>query len=215
VSPADARSFLELARRGEALDERDPITHAYFREVARPAVEKPGASTHAGAASGSQLTAASPGLNRLVGLLAEAEVTGTAADQPLAAFTAGTRARKGAKKSRKSKASRTAPVFEAAMSSLRERDAVMFSQRVEELGYLVNVIMAGSDQKGMPPRPMEALQRVLRACEAGLRAHFETKTIARADALSLVARTPADQLFRRGFSATQTTRSKQPPPHSL
>jgi hypothetical protein len=210
VSPADARSFLELARRGETLDERDPITHAYFRDLARPVLE-PGAPTGEGAASGLQLTAASPGLNRLVALLGEAEVVGTAADQPLAAFTSGTRARKGAKKSRKSKASRTAPLFEAAMSSLRERDAGVFSQRVEELGYLVNVIMAGSDQKDRPPRPMEALQRVLRACEAGLRSHFETKTIASADALSRVARTPADQLFRRGFSAMERVRSKQQP----
>jgi hypothetical protein len=201
VSPADARSFLELARRGEALEERDPITHAYFRDVARPAVEKPDAV----AASGSQLTAASPGLDRLVTLLSEAEVMGTAAEQPLAALTSG----KAGKKARKSKESRTAPLFEAAMSSLRERDAVVFSQRVAELGYLVNVIMAGSEQKGRAPRPLEALQRVLRACEAGLRSQFETKTIAGAAALSLVARTPADQLFRRGFSATQPVRSKQ------
>jgi hypothetical protein len=211
VSPADARSFLELARRGEAFDERDPITHAYFRDLARPVVEEPGAPARAGVASGSQLTAASPGLTRLVALLGEAEVIGTAADQPLAAFTSGTRARKGAKRSRKSKASRTAPLFEAAMTTLRERDVAAFSERVEELGYLVNVIMAGSDQKGRPPRPMEALQRVLRACEAGLRAHFETKTIASADALSFVARTPADQLFRRGFSTTEPVRSKQSP----
>ena len=31
ISPADARAFLELARRGDGGDERDPITRAYFR----------------------------------------------------------------------------------------------------------------------------------------------------------------------------------------
>ena len=35
VSPADARAFLELARRGGGGDARDPITRAYFRGAAR------------------------------------------------------------------------------------------------------------------------------------------------------------------------------------
>jgi len=34
VSPADARAFLALARRESATPEIDPITHAYFRELA-------------------------------------------------------------------------------------------------------------------------------------------------------------------------------------
>jgi hypothetical protein len=211
VSPADARSFLELARRGEALDTRDPITHAYFRDVARPTVAGPAASERAGAAAGLQLTAASPGLQRLVTLLGEAEVMGTLADQPLAALTSGPTS-KGAKRSRKSKESRTAPLFEAAMSELREGDDAVFSQRIEELGYLMNVLLAGSaGPKGRALRPMEALERVLRACEAGLRAHFATKAITSDDALSLVVRTPVDRLFRRGFSEPQPVGSKTQP----
>lgn len=210
VTAADARSFLELARRGEGLDQRDPITHAYFRDVERPAVEKPGAPVRAGAAAGTQLTAASPGLTRLVGLLRDAEVLDSAAEQPLAALTGGSARAKGAKKSGKPKSSRTAPLFEAAMSALRERDPSVFSRRIEELGYLVNVVMAGSSgPKGRALRPLEALEQVLRACEAGLRAHFPTKTPASGDALAHVAKTPADQLFRRGFSATQTAGAKK------
>jgi hypothetical protein len=215
VSPADARSFLELARRGEALDERDPITHAYFRDVARPAVERPGAPEHAGAAAGSQLAAASPGLERLVALLAEAEVMRPVAEQPLAVLASGSRPAKGGKKAAKSKDARTAPLFEAAMSALRERDPAVFSQRIEELGYLMNVVLAGSsDKKGRALRPMDALEQVLRACEAGLRAHFDTRAIASGDALSHVVRTPADQLFRRGFRAPESTRSKKSPSRS-
>src|SRR6185436_19732477 len=38
VSPADARAFLELARRGDGGDERDPITRAYFRALQEPTV---------------------------------------------------------------------------------------------------------------------------------------------------------------------------------
>jgi hypothetical protein len=162
VSPADARAFLALARRGEQLDERDPITRAYFRNVAPP-----------------PLTPATPGLDRLVTVLAEAGIIGTAADRPLAAL-----------------ASETHPGsrFEAAMRDLRERDAVVFAKRVEEIGYLVNVMIAGtSGPGGRALRPMEALDLVLRACEAGLGAST--------DALCVVEHTPLDRLFRRGFPA--------------
>ncbi len=42
VSPADARAFLELARRGQTGDgdERDPITRAYFRGLRRPKIDR-------------------------------------------------------------------------------------------------------------------------------------------------------------------------------
>jgi hypothetical protein len=69
--------------------------------------------------------------NQHVALLGEAEVMGTAPDQLLTPLTSGSRSAKGAKKSRKSKESRPAPLFEAAMSALRESDAAVFSQRIE------------------------------------------------------------------------------------
>jgi hypothetical protein len=211
VSPADARSFLELAKRGETLDERDPITHAYFRDVAKPAVERPGAPQRAGAAAASaQLTAASPGLNRLVALLAEAEVMGAATEQPLAALASGSRPKKGGKKARKLQASRTASRFEAAMAELRERDPSVFSKRIEELGFLMNVVLAGTgDRKGRALRPVDALERVLRACEAGLTALCDSHG---SDALSVVTSTAADRLFRRGFGASQPAPSTKKPP---
>jgi len=203
VSPADARGFLELARRGEALDARDPITHAYFRDLGRPAHERAGARREP--REEVQLAAASsPGLKRLVALLGEAQILGTTADQPLAALASGSRTAKSTKGARQSKAARTAPLFEAALASLRERDPAVFSQRIDELGFLVNVMLAGSsDRKGRALRPMDALERVLRACEAGLRAQLDAQASRPSAALSLVVRTPADQLFRRGFAATQ------------
>ena len=80
------------------------------------------------------------------------------------------------------------------MSALRESDAAVFSQRIEKLGYLMNVVLAGSsDRQGRALRPVDALQTVLRACDAGLRAHFDAKVIASGAALSLVARPPADR----------------------
>ena len=41
VSPADARAFLALARHEPATPEIDPITHAYFRELAPPEAGAP------------------------------------------------------------------------------------------------------------------------------------------------------------------------------
>lgn len=164
VSPADARGFLALARRGDALDRRDAITAAYFRELA-PAIAAP--------ASGD-----ATGEPRLVALLREEQLVDA---RPLALLGSGS-----------APTTTAAPRFEAAMRALRERDAVVFSQRLQELGYLVNVVIAGDrGPDGHALRPVEALDRVLRACEAGLQGD---------DAVSSIAQTPADQLFRRGFA---------------
>ena len=62
-----------------------------------------------------------------------------------------------------------APLFEQAMSDLRQRDPERFSARVRELGYLVNVWIAGGAHEGRRPRPVEALEKVLETCEAGMR----------------------------------------------
>jgi hypothetical protein len=206
ISPADARSFLELARRADASEERDPITRAYFRTLAQPSIEKPGL-VDAPASAGAKLAAASADVSQLVQLLEAAEVVSPASAQPLAALTAGPNKRKKSK-DKSAKQQRTAPLFEDAMSDLRESDALLFSERVEELGYLVNVLMAGGELEDRRPRPVEALETVLKTCDAGLRAHFQTKTIKRDQALSVLRRTPADRLFRQGFAiAPQPVRS--------
>ena len=54
ISPADARAFLELARRGGGGDARDPITRAYFRGLA------PNEVREAGTAGGTDTQAPQP-----------------------------------------------------------------------------------------------------------------------------------------------------------
>jgi hypothetical protein len=92
-----------------------------------------------------------------------------------------------------------APLFEQAMSDLRDGDPTLFSARTMELGYLVNVWIAGGEHDGRRPRPMEALEMVLKACEAGMRAQLTAGRVEREQALTVLARTPADALFRQGL----------------
>jgi hypothetical protein len=212
VSPADARAFLELARRGgderdgDGGDARDPITRAYFRGLAKP--------TEARRADAQLATGGDVG--RLMALLQEAEVIAAAGPSPLprfagrgqtAAMVSGlpslaalTAEKEPAEK--QSQARLVAPLFERAMSDLRQRDPERFSARVREVGYLVNVWIAGGAQEGQRPRPVEALEVVLKTCEAGMRAQVAAARVTPEQALAVLLQTPADALFRRGFRAT-------------
>ena len=209
VSPADARSFLEIARRGGELDARDPITRAYFRNLQPVAASTSRPKPAAAAAKASQALAAPSGdVGQLMDLLAEARVVSAADQQPLAALTSGAK-KPGAKTKSKSKSEpkRTAPLFEQAMADLRESEPQRFFERVEELGYLINVLVAGSEHEGRHPRPVEALETVLHACEAGLKSLLPAKA-KRDRVLAVLAENSADLLFRRGFGAFSAT---QPP----
>lgn len=206
VSPADARSFLEIARRGDEPDTRDPITRAYFRNLQPAAASAPRAKPAATGSSGARLAAPSGDVGELMALLADAQVVSAADEQPLAALTAGAGKKAGTKakaSKAKTEAKRTAPLFEDAMADLREAQPARFFERVEELGYLINVLVAGSEYEGRHPRPVEALETVLRACEAGLKAQLPAKP-KRDRARAVLAETSADLLFRRGFSAVQS-----------
>jgi hypothetical protein len=208
VTPADARSFLELARRGDGSEARDPITKAYFRQLEDPKAEKPGVRARSEGEQATQLAAAG-GTNALLQLLEEAEVVGARVEQPLAALTAGsTAAKRGGKRrgaARPAGETRPAPLFERAMADLREQDPLSFSRRVEEMGYLVNVWIAGGEHEGRHPRPIEALDAVLRTCEAGLKTHFTAKQVKPAAVLAVLAKTPADTLFRQGYAVLHST----------
>jgi hypothetical protein len=204
VSPADARSFLEIARRNSELEARDPITRAYFRNLQPTAASAPRAKPAAATGSGQSLAASSGDVAELMALLADAQVVSAADQQPLAALTSGAKKSSKAKAKSKSKSEpeRTAPLFEEAMADLREAQPPRFFERVEELGYLINVLVAGGAHEGRRPRPVEALETVLRACEAGLKTLLPAKP-KRERALAVLAETSADLLFRRGFSAIQ------------
>jgi hypothetical protein len=167
VAPADARSFLELARRGESLDTRDPITKAHFRALvgaAKPAQPAEGAPT----VSGRQLIAAAQQRDDQTGVEG---LQLTAPEQPVL-------------------------LLQVALLELRLQAPERFSRRIEELGYLANVLVAGS--RGRRPRPVEALEQAIAVCNTGLeRALGADRALARA--VELLEETPADQLFRRGY----------------
>jgi len=194
VSPADARAFLELARRGGG-DERASITRAYFRELEpakAPAVGAPakGGEDGAGRERGTPRPAEAD-TQALEALLEDAQVIAPPA-RPLAALPA-------MQGSKPAKAHLVAPLFEQAMKDLRDRDPERFDARVREVGYLVNVWIAGGAHEGRRPRPTEAMDLVLKTCEAGMRARLVQGPVTPEQALELLARIPADVLFRWGF----------------
>ena len=178
ISPADARAFLELARRGGGGDARDPITRAYFRGLAPNEAPK-----RRNAAEDDSEDRRAP--NRGAALATEADVRrsrraparggGDCAGPDAAA--GGPAGRVGRDSSAKQHL--VAPLFEQAMTDLRHRDPALFSTRAREVGYLVNVWIAGGAHEGRRPRPVEALEPVLKTCEAGMRAQLAPR---RADA---------------------------------
>ncbi|HLK88552.1 MAG TPA: DUF6178 family protein [Polyangia bacterium] len=183
VSAADARAFLELARRSGGGEARDPITRAYFRAW-RPETAAPADRADARGEDADR--------RDLAALLREAEVIAAAPARAALsppADNGGTTA----------KPHLVAPLFEQAMSDLRLRDAALFAARGREVGYLVNVWIAGGAHDGRHPRPVEALETVLATCEAGLRDELGSAPQTAERALAVLARTPADTLFRRGF----------------
>jgi hypothetical protein len=194
ISPADARAFLALARRGTGGDERDPITRAYFRQLGGPKVDEARRTSAGGPAPmrGAELVAAADA-RALAALLREAEVIAPAIVQPLAALTDGSDETSSARRHV------VAPLFEQAMTDLRSRDPALYSERVRELGYLVNVWIAGGAHEGQRPRPVEALDKVLATCDAGMRTQVAAKRVTPEEALRVLAKTPADALFRQGF----------------
>ena len=197
ISPADARAFLELARRGGGGDARDPITRAYFRglEPTEVAKQEPRKAQRSDKRRDSDTAvAAEADVGDLVALLEEAEVI---APLPTHAPTALLPAAD--EKTAATKTHLVAPLFERAMSDLRQRDPVLFSERTRELGYLVNVWIAGGVREGRRPRPIEALETVLKICEAGMRTRLAAERVKPEQALAVLTRTSADTLFRRGF----------------
>jgi len=202
VSPADARAFLQLARQGEgggATEDRDPLTRAYFRGLATPQASPEGGAARAGVVppfEGAPPAAASGEGSELAALLREEEVSGPAGAgvSLLAALGSGDVSA--------GDAHHVAPLFERALGDLRRRDPERFAERVREVGYLVNVWIAGGATGGRRPRPVEALELVLATCEAGMKAQAGASPVRPEEALALLIRWPADVLFRRGLRST-------------
>ncbi|MFT3925943.1 MAG: DUF6178 family protein [Myxococcales bacterium] len=182
VSPADARAFLALARSGRELEQRDAVTQAYFRGLSRAPraeLQRPVQER------------ASPAVTELLRLVGPSEASPA---HPLLP-TRGTRTEESTEPS----------LFRAALLELGRTQPQLGAERLEELAYLANVLWVGSAHTGRQPRPIEALERAMETCDAGLRSALESAGVASDEqpalldaAVATLARTHADQLFRMG-----------------
>lgn len=207
ISGSDARAFLAVARSPEqGGDERDAITHAYFRALEKQPVSS---ARQLGSGSGANVEA-------LLQLMAESEAAELPVQrQRLAAgggrpATAGgkpKRARAGAgsgaaiQASGRAKADRVEdprsapPLLERALAELARSNGALHATRMEELGYLANVLVAGSPHAGRRFRPIEALEAAIAICSLELDQNPQP--------IAAIESSSADRLFRRGLARMQ------------
>jgi hypothetical protein len=172
VAPSLARSFLATAARsGDDVAMRDPSTKAYFRELERNAH---GPKVSAGIAARPQRTKVAS----LLATLAQVEPR-----EPALRLAAGPGAPP------------TLPL-ESALEELFAREPSRFTERMEELAYLANVLVAGSVTQGQRYRPTFAMQGAL--CTVNLGLELASTACAPLETLRTQG---ADQLFRRAFAA--------------
>lgn len=187
VEPRAARAFLSLARTpppdGARPTERDPLTRAYFRDLerGRPAVS-------ARPVEG-DWRAAPPPLPAAI--LRELDEAGAGLGAGLALGDAST-------------APTTLGVFTEALRALSRDAPRVFGERMEELAYLVNVLVAGHDRDGARLRTKEAADIAIATVSEGamneLRARRPKATRAHpptaSELAAVLADRPLDVLFR-------------------
>lgn len=188
VEARAAHAFLALARqppqKGAPVAERDPLTRAYFRDLARKAP----ASVSGTAASTATASLPPAVLRALDG----------------AAFS-GARAALPTPSSRP----RAVDAFTEALRQLGEDDPMLFGERMEEFAYIANVLIAGFDRDGARLRPGEAADAALATvCYGAVTAFWAAapKTQARrrptaAELADVLRRSTVDLLFRLASSA--------------
>jgi hypothetical protein len=195
VSPADARSFLELARR-EPTSERDPITRAYFRELVRDVRPKPRERTHAVSAeltrvleAAGVVTGKPAGLWALTGNVSQTrDVLGVVAE------------------------------LRAALAQLAQEDASLHAERIEELLYVSNVLVAASRGRERQLRPPEAMDAAIATAAFGLDLALRSAGSrgGRAEAaVQAVRATPIERLFAAGFRAIHEAATAGPADRAL
>lgn len=188
VEPRAARGFLELARSplpegAKTIDARDPLTQAYFRELVRSRRSTIRAYS---SSDGSRTTRGTPLLEELS---AQAETMG------LSLSVGGP-------------AQSTLRSFTEALRELGSVEPESFDARLDELAYLVNVLLAGHERSGERWSPREAMEAALATVGFGAVLEFRDaakgrrrKVPSRADWLELLRRHPMDLLFRRASSS--------------
>jgi hypothetical protein len=211
VATSDARAFLELARcgSGEPLA-RDPITKAYFRGLAQPS---PKAVAARKAKAGGTAPSHVAGLLRLLEGARIVEPNTNRRQEPA-------KTRRSPALSAKQVVSRTIQlqnacanaerrILDSALSHLRDSDPDCYHERIEELAYLANVLIAASRNQREHQRPVEALESALQMVARGLeralgydkRRSYEERTLS---AVTVLSTTTADCLFRQGFLDAQS-----------
>lgn len=213
VEPRAARSFLTLARKPLATEavatDRDPVTRAYFRDLeARPSgsgksvakAPRRGKRVETGASHGQ-----GTGPDHLAGLLGTlGEIVLEPTPLLLGPATAGDPADAGS-------------ALMPALRELKDLNPEVYAQRLEELAYLTNVILAGTEGKHGRFKPAEAAEAALATVCLG--AELEAlATVAASprkgprarpsELAATLASIPADVLFRRASSALAERSSK-------
>ena len=197
VSPADARAFLELARTGAGDPAtRDAITKAYFRELARTSAK---VRVH----RKSPTTKPAANVAGLLKLLGKANVVEPEHATPLLKQPTHRSASRAIEEQGTSVDS-PQPLLDCALAHLRQTDPHLYNDRLEELSYLANVMIAAPQNQRRRLRPVEALESVLRTTNRGL--ELKLNVTARQSnpeslqaATALLAVTTADCLFRLAF----------------
>jgi hypothetical protein len=187
VEARAARAFLSLARKSPMAEggtgERDPLTRAYFRDVARVRTVPVFAP-----AAQEALHALPPAVLRE---LADMGSDGSRAALPGSAKPT------------------TIEAFTGALRDLHQDEPILFGERMEEFAYLANVLVAGHERNGSRLRPKEAADAVIATVCFGavleLRANPSTTTRkahpTSAEFAGVLRQRGVDLLFRVASSA--------------
>jgi hypothetical protein len=199
VAPADAAAFLAFARRSSraellAAKGLDPITQAYFRQLPKAFSGPRGRST------GASVAAASPPAtvplkvatsSALLETLREAGILEEVRPAPLLLGAQGGGDSAGAAADES-----FASLFREALFALHAQGAAGYFQRMEEMAYLANLLIAGCHFAGRNFRQLEALEAAVAVCNLGL----EQRMISACEeAAALVAQEGVVKLFSLGW----------------
>jgi hypothetical protein len=191
VAPSDAKSFLALARQGLGdVTERDPVTRAYFRELERPAPpEAPAPRGTARRHAPPPPAPEPPEVAELIGLL-----EGAAGASPAALVSRGDDS-----------------WFARALVELSAAHPSVHAERLDELGFLANALVAGESHGGRRLRPIEALELALRVVGSALEAELAARPggdQSVAAAAELLRTRHLDLLFRRAWRERKPSTSR-------
>ena len=150
ATPAQARAFLEMARRptAKAVGAPDPIAAAYFRALDEHVRESPPARV-----------ALPPGRETEAAAIVEVLLDSGILDAPQ-------RALPGASQEDAPRLGR----IHAAMRFVVVRDPDLYARRSAELGYLANTLLSGCSMQGRAFTPPEASDAAVAVCNLGLEA---------------------------------------------